>query len=111
MLVDVAGREFAAETAEFGGGNFALTPKFLFDLRFDWQSVAVPTRNVGSVVACHALGLDDEVLQNLVEASAQMDGARGVRRTIVKDEQGHALARFQDAPIDFRGFPGGQLLG
>jgi len=40
-----------------------------------------------------------------------MDGARGIRRAIVEDEQGFALARGEDGFVKIRVLPGSKLFG
>src|ERR1051326_301919 len=82
-LFNVTGGESAAKLAKFGGGNFPFAAKFFFYLSFDRQPVAVPARNVRSVVARHALGLDDQVLQDFVQAGAKMNRAGRVRWTVI----------------------------
>src|SRR2546430_11611972 len=106
MLLDVTRGKFATETAEFGGRNFAFATELFFDLRFDGKAVAIPAGDVRGVMAGHGLGFDDEVFENFVEASAQMDGARGIRRAIVKNEQGFALASGEDGFVKIRFLPG-----
>src|SRR5215469_4840908 len=58
------------------------------DLDLDGEAVAVPAGNVGGVEASHGLGLDDEVLDALIEGVAEVDGTVGVRGTVVKDVLG-----------------------
>ncbi len=40
-----------------------------------------------------------------------MDGARGIRRAIVEDEQGFALASGEDGFVKIRVLPGSELFG
>src|ERR1043166_976247 len=84
VLLNVTGGEIAAKLAKFSRGNFPFAAKFFFYLSFDRQPVAVPARNVRSVVAPHALGLDDQVLQDFVQAGAKMNRAGRVRRTVMQ---------------------------
>src|SRR6266478_3733499 len=44
MLLDIAGGKLAAQLAKLRRRHFAFAAQFLFDLRFDGQSVTVPTR-------------------------------------------------------------------
>src|ERR1700676_5148433 len=62
-------------------------------------------------MARHALGLDDEVFENLCEAGAQMDGAGGIRRAVVQDEKGFTLMRGENIFVEIGGLPGFELLG
>ncbi len=39
---------------------------------FDGQAVAIPARDVGRIEAGHGAGLDDEILEALVEGMAEM---------------------------------------
>ena len=59
----------------------------------------------------HALGLDDHVLQNLVQPGAEMNCASGVRRAIMQHKQRLALARGQNLLVQIRRLPGLELLG
>ena len=57
------------------------------------QAVAVPARHVRRVEAQHVAGLDDEVLEDLVERRADVDLAVGVRRPVVQQVELGALPR------------------
>ena len=65
-LLDVACGKFAAEAAKFCRRNFAFSPEFFFDLGFDGEAVAVPTRDVRGVMARHGFRFDDEVFEDFV---------------------------------------------
>ena len=54
--------------------------------------MAVVSGDVGSVKAGHGFGFDDKVLKTFVERVAQVNGAIGVRRTIVEQVGGTAAA-------------------
>ena len=54
--------------------------------------MAIPAGDVGRVEAGHGFGLDDEVLEDLVEGGAQVDVAVGVGRAVVQDVSGAAGA-------------------
>ncbi len=58
----------------------------LLDLPLDGQAMTVPAGNVIRVLARHLLAADDHVLQDLVEAGADMDMAVGVRRAVMQQE-------------------------
>ena len=61
--------------------------------------MAVPAGDVGGVEAGHGLGLDDEVLDALVEGVAEVDGAVGVGRAVVEDVLGGSGAGGADLGI------------
>ncbi len=69
-------------------------------LDLDGQSVAVPAGHVGRVEAAHAARLDDEVLQRLVQRSAQMDGTVGVGWAVVHHVDGLPFVRLADAVVN-----------
>ncbi len=87
MLFDVAVGEGPAQLAEFRRSNFTFAAKFFFDLCFDGKTVAIPPGNIRGIVAGHALGLDDQIFQNFIQAGAQVDGACGIGRAIVQNKQ------------------------
>src|SRR5271165_6191759 len=51
VLRHIARRKLPAKTAKLRRRNFSLTAEFLFHLRLDRQSMAVPTRHVRRVMA------------------------------------------------------------
>ncbi len=79
--------------------GFAGLAVLFLDLPFDRQTVAVPARHVGRVIAHHGARTDDEVLENLVQAGAGMNLAVGIGRAVVKNEQLAALGSLADADI------------
>ena len=78
---------------------------------FDGQAVAVPAGNVGRIQAAHGAGLDDEVLEALVERMAQMQGAVGVGWAVMQDVGRRAGARFPDLIVDAHGLPALEHFG
>ena len=66
--------------------------ELLVNLDLDGEAVAVPSGDVGGVEAGHGLGLDDEVLEGLIEGVAEVDGTVGVGRAVVQDVAGRAGA-------------------
>jgi len=110
VLLDIAQGELTAQFAKFGGGNLTFSAEFLFDLRLDGQTVAIPPRNVGSVMSGHTFGLDDEVLEDLVKAGAKMNFTGGIRWAVVEHKKWFAFASFQDAFIDVAAVPGFELF-
>ncbi len=110
--IDELGGVGAAGGADVGDGHGGLAlAEFGVDLQFDGQAVAVPAGDVGGVEAGHGLGLDDEVLQDLVECGAEVDVAVGVGRAVVKDELGAAGAGFADAAVEVRLLPALENFG
>ena len=98
-IIPVAKDTKAAERSTLGvnpfsGKNLGTGPDFgglealgfFNDLEFDRQSVAVPTGNIGALVAGHRLALNHEILENLVQGSSHMHIAVGERRSVVQDE-------------------------
>ena len=78
--------------------------------------MAVPAGNIGSVEAGHGAGLDDEVLDALVERVAEVDGAISVRRAVVEDVArlaGAGLANLavEVVPLEVRLLPRGEARG
>lgn len=86
--VNEAFGKFRAAAADF---SRVQVPDLLHHLEFDGEAVAVPARNVGGGVAGHGLGLQDEVLENLVQGSAHVHVSVGKGRSVVKEETGCAL--------------------
>src|SRR5699024_892446 len=80
------------------------------DLMLNGQPVAVPARHIGSIETSQTLGLDDDVLEDLVDRMADVDAAVGVGRAIVKDEGLAATALLTQAPVDIQLLPLGDPL-
>ena len=82
--------EIPALFAEFDHRHFvfvfALGAILLFDLPFNRQTVAVPTRNIVRVKAEHLLAACHEILQNLVQRVADMNIAVRVWRAVMQHE-------------------------
>ena len=101
--------ELAALAPEIVDGNGILVPApgaiLLLDLPLDGQAVAVPAGDVVGVLAQHLLGPVDEILQNLVEAGADMDVAVGVGRPVVQDEFLPAFAELAQLAVEILVFP------
>ena len=96
---DLFGGIGAAQLAEFRWRNVLAVG--LLDLQFDRQAVAVPARHVGGVEAGQRLGLDDDVLEDLVHRMADVDVAVGVGRAVVQDELGPAGGGLADRLVAF----------
>ena len=82
----------ACEIREVGLHLALASVKFFLDLPFDREPVTVPAGHVVGFPARHLMRTDDNVLQRLVERRADMDIAVGVRRPVMEDEFGTALA-------------------
>ena len=111
MLFDVTESELAAELAEFRGGYFSFSTQLFFHLGLNWQAVAIPAGHVGRVMPRHALGLDDQILEDFVQAGAKMNFARGIWRAVMQNKERLAFARFQNAFVNISTVPGFELLG
>src|SRR3954471_8962716 len=83
--------ESAAVAADLVLGHFVLGLAFgailLLDLPFDRQAVAIPTGHIGRIAPHHALGADDEIFQNVIEAMAVVNLAIGIDRPVMQQEQ------------------------
>src|SRR5579871_6109997 len=110
VLLDVARSKFATEAAKFSRGNFAFAAEFFFDLRFDGEAVAIPAGHVRGGMACHGFRFDDQVFENFVEPSTEMNGSRGIGRAIVQDEERFSLARSENSVIEICVLPGSELF-
>src|SRR5262249_23085000 len=60
----------------------------LVDLDLNRQAVTVPPGNVRGIEASHTTRLNDEILENFVLGSTQMNVSVGVRRAVVQRENG-----------------------
>ena len=75
------------------------------DLHLDGQAMAIPTRNIGCVIAVQGARLDDDVLENLVYRVAQVDRTIGVRRAVGENEGGPALGGGANLVLKTAAFP------
>ena len=67
-------RVLAALLTELSGGYLAAgLSDLLFNLELNRETVAVPARDIGSVIAGERLRLEDDVLQDLVDGMPEMD--------------------------------------
>ncbi len=111
MLIYVAQREFAAHPAELHRRDAALFAAQLFlYLRFDGQTMTIPSRDEGGTKTGHGLGFHDHVLENFVQGRAQMNRARGIRRPVMQNVARRVSARFlntliQGSALPFREHP------
>src|SRR5262249_5016298 len=110
VLLDVARGKFTTEAAKFCRWNFAFAAEFLFDLGFDGKAVAIPARDVRCVMARHGFRFDDQIFEDFVEASAQMDGACGIRRAIMQNEKRLSFTGGENSFVKIRVLPCSELL-
>ena len=73
--------------------------QLLAHLVLDGQAVAIPARHVGAVVARHLAGLDDDILENLVEGVSQVNVAVGIGGPVVQHKLGAPLALRPDPAV------------
>src|SRR5437016_1489406 len=101
----------AAELADLGlAERLLLGAQLLQDLMLDRQPVAVPAGDERHLVVLHRLGLDDDILENLVQRVADVDAAVGIRRTIVQHVERPAAPGLLDALIEVLALPASQDL-
>lgn len=109
LQVHVFLRVLAAGLADGEGVHLQLfAAQLLVYLDLDRQAVAVPAGDVGGVETGHGLGLDDKILDALVECVAKVDGSIGVRRAIVQDVLGGAGPGGANLGVKFLLLPRGQ---
>ena len=87
-----------------------LRPELAIDFQFDGQAVAVPARQVGGIEPQHVVGLDDQILQDLVERRADVDVAVGVRRPVVQKEELGPFPRVANLAVEVHRVPAGDGL-
>src|SRR2546430_17569299 len=75
------------------------------------RAVAIPAGDVGRIVPRHAFGLNDKILENFVEAGAEMDLSGGVRRGGVQNKERLSFSGFPGTFVDVFVFAGFQLPG
>jgi len=82
LQVEILLRVLAAGSADGDGIHLEfLAAELLVDLDLDGETVTIPAGNVGRVESGHGLGLDDEVLEGLIERVAEV-GLRRWRRAV-----------------------------
>ena len=100
-----------AELALLRDGDLArLGAQLPVHLVLDGQPVAVPARHVGRVVTRHGAGLDDHVLEDLVQGVAHVDVAVGVGRSVVQDPARAPRPRLADPLVQPERLPVAQEL-
>ena len=107
LHVDVPLRPLAAELAKLGLGSSGhlVGSEGLFDHMLDGLTVAIPTGDVGSEVTALRVAFDDEVLEDLVERMADVNGSVGIRWAVMKNEGLSVLVLLEHAMIQILLFP------
>ena len=113
LQLDVLDSELVAELTDLSRGGLVelLGAELLLDLVLDRLAVAVPTGDVGNLIALHHPVTIDHVLGNLVHGMADVDRAVGVRRTVVQHELLVTLVLLQNLLVDFVVLPVLESLG
>ena len=88
LKLDVLDSELVAKLADLSRGGVVelLGAELLLDLVLDRLTVAVPTGDIGNLIALHHPVTVDHVLGDLVHGVADVDRAIGVRRAVVQHE-------------------------
>ena len=88
LELDVLDSELVAKLADLSRGGLVelLGAELLLDLMLDRLTVAVPTGDIGNLIALHHPVTVDHVLGDLVHGVADVDRAVGVRRAVVQHE-------------------------
>ena len=102
LQVDVLDGKLVAQLANLRDARLVelLRAEFLLDLVLDGLAVAVPTGDVGGLIALHRLVAVDHVFGDLVHRVAQVDGTVGIRRTVVQHELLVALVLLEHELVD-----------
>ena len=113
LQLDVLDSELVAELTDLGRGGLVelLGAELLLDLVLNRLTVAVPTGNIGNLIALHHPVTVDHVLGNLVHGMADVDRAVGVRRTVVQHELLVTLVLLQNLLVDLVVLPVLESLG
>ena len=113
LQLDVLDSELVAELTNLGRGGLVelLGAKLLLDLVLDRLAVAVPTGDVGNLIALHHPVAVDHVLGNLVHGVADVDRAVGVRRAVMQHELLVTLVLLQNLLVDLVVLPVLESLG
>ena len=113
LQLDVLDSELVAKLADLSRGGLVelLGAELLLDLVLDRLAVAVPTGDIGNLVALHHPVTVDHVLGDLVHGMADVDRAVGVRRTVVQHELLVTLVLLQNLLVDLVVLPVLESLG
>lgn len=113
LQLDVLDSELVAELTNLGRGGLVelLGAKLLLDLVLDRLAVAVPTGDVGNLIALHHPVAVDHVLGDLVHGVADVDRTVGIRRAVVQHELLVTLVLLQNLLVDLVVLPVLESLG
>ena len=113
LQLNVLDSELVAELTNLGRGGLVelLGAELLLDLVLDRLTVAVPTGDIGNLIALHHPVTVDHVLGDLVHGVADVDRAVGVRRTVVQHELLVTLVLLQNLLVDLVVLPVLESLG
>ena len=102
LQLDVLDSELVAELADLSRGGLVelLGAELLLDLVLDRLAMAVPTGDVGNLIALHHPVAVDHVLGDLIHGVADVDRAVGVRRAVVQHELLVTLVLLQNLLVD-----------
>ena len=113
LQLDVLDSKLVAELTDLGRGGLVelLGAELLLDLMLDRLAMAVPTGDIGNLIALHHPVAVDHVLGDLVHGVADVDRAVGVRRAVVQHELLVTLVLLQNLLVDLVVLPVLESLG
>ncbi len=113
LQLDVLDSELVAKLANLSRGGLVelLGAELLLDLMLNRLTVAVPTGDIGNLIALHHPVTVDHVLRDLVHGVADVDRAVGVRRAVVQHEFLVTLVLLQNLLVDLVVLPALESLG
>ena len=113
LQLDVLDSKLVAKLADLGRGSLVelLGAELLLDLVLNRLTVAVPTGDIGDLIALHHPVTVDHVLGDLVHGVADVDRAVGVRRAVVQHELLMTLVLLQNLLVDLVVLPVLESLG
>ena len=113
LKLDVLDSELVAKLTDLGRGGLVelLGAELLLDLMLDRLTMAVPTGDIGNLIALHHPVAVDHVLGDLVHGMADVDRTVGVRRTVVQHELLVTLVLLQNLLVDLVILPVLESLG
>ena len=113
LELDVLDSKLIAELTDLSRGGLVelLGAELLLDLVLDRLAMAVPTGDVGNLIALHHPVAVDHVLGDLVHGVADVDRTVGVRRAVVQHELLVTFVLLQNLLIDLVVLPVLESLG
>ena len=86
LNIDELGGVIPAKHPDLGLAHpFFALPQRLIHLMLNRQTMAIPPGDIAAVETGHIRGLDDDVLEDLVQGGPDVDVSVGVRRAVVED--------------------------